>query len=44
VIGVLAMGMMSVEKGVAFNDHQATLTVSSGGTQVAHAAVYVFIK
>jgi len=35
---------MSADKGAAFGDHQATLTVSSGGTEVAHAAVYVFIK
>ena len=35
---------MSAAKGAAFGDHQATLTVSSVGTEVAHAAVYVFIK
>lgn len=35
---------MSADKGAAFEDHQATLTVSSGAVEVAHAAVYVFIK
>lgn len=35
---------MTADKGADFADHQATLTVGSGGTEVAHAAVYVFIK
>jgi len=34
---------MTAAKGAAGGDHQATLTVSTG-TEVAHAAVYVFIK
>jgi len=34
---------MSAAKGAGGGDHQATLTVSTG-TEVAHAAVYVFIK
>ena len=35
---------MTADKGAALADHQATLTVSSGGLEVAHAAVYVFVK
>ena len=35
---------MSAEKGALAGDHQATLTISSGGSEVAHAAVYTFIK
>jgi subtilisin family serine protease len=35
---------LSADKGAALGDHQATFTVSSGETEVAHAAVYVFIK
>jgi minor extracellular serine protease Vpr len=35
---------MSADKGASFGDHQALLTVSVGGSQVAHAAVYTFIK
>lgn len=35
---------MSAAKGAAGGDHQAWLSISSGGTQVAHAAVYTFIK
>lgn len=35
---------MSAVKGAAFGDYQANLSVSIGGTEVAHAAVYVFMK
>lgn len=35
---------MTADKGAVLADHQATLTVSSGGLEVAHAAVYVFVK
>jgi minor extracellular serine protease Vpr len=35
---------MSAVQGAAGGDHQAWLTVSVGGTEVAHAAVYTFIK
>ncbi len=35
---------MSAEKGALAGDHQATLTISSGGSEVAHAAVYTFVK
>jgi minor extracellular serine protease Vpr len=35
---------MSAVQGAAFGDHQAKLAVSVSGTEVAHAAVYVFIK
>jgi minor extracellular serine protease Vpr len=35
---------MDADKGAAFGDHQATLTLSVGDTEVAHAVVYVFIK
>ena len=35
---------MSAAKDAVGGDHQATLSVSSGGGEVAHAAVYVFIK
>jgi subtilisin family serine protease len=35
---------MSADKGAAFGGHSALLTVSSGGTEVAHAVVYTFIK
>jgi subtilisin family serine protease len=35
---------MSADKGAATGDQQALLTVSAGGTEVAHAAVYTKIK
>ena len=35
---------MSAEKGAAKGGHQAWLTVASNGAEVAHAAVYVFMK
>ncbi len=35
---------MAADKGAAPGDHQALLSVSSGGTPVAHAAVYTFVK
>ena len=35
---------MDADKGAAVGDHQATLTLSVGDTEVAHAVVYVFIK
>src|SRR5438132_3045253 len=35
---------LSAAKGAALNDHQATLSVSSGGVEVAHAAVYTLVK
>jgi minor extracellular serine protease Vpr len=35
---------MTAAKGAAAGDHQATLRISRGGTEVAHAAVYAFIK
>lgn len=36
--------IMTAQKGAAFGDHQAKLTVSMNGTEIAHAAVYTFIK
>jgi len=41
--GTVTVTMTSV-KGAVFGDHQAKLAVGSGGSEVAHAAVYVFIK
>lgn len=41
--GVVTVTMTSV-KGAVPGDHQAKLTISFGGNQVAHAAVYTFIK
>jgi subtilisin family serine protease len=35
---------LTATKAAGRGDHQAWLTVSSGGTQVAHAAVYAFVK
>jgi len=35
---------MSADKGAAGGDHSAWLTVWAGSTEVAHAAVYTFIK
>lgn len=35
---------MSAAKGAALADHQATLSVGRGGVEVAHAAVYTFVK
>ena len=35
---------MAATKGAGRGDHQAWLTVSSGGEQVAHAAVYALVK
>jgi len=35
---------MNAGKAAAFGEHQATLSVSAGGVEVAHAAVYAFVK
>jgi len=35
---------MSADKGASFGDHQATLSIKSGSTEVAHAVVYTLIK
>ena len=35
---------MSAAKGASAGDHQATLRVFSGGTEIAHAVVYTFVK
>ncbi len=35
---------MAAAKGAAQGDHQAKLAISVGGAEVAHAAVYVFVK
>jgi minor extracellular serine protease Vpr len=35
---------MSAAQGAGGGDHQAILRVSSGGTEVAHAALYTFVK
>jgi minor extracellular serine protease Vpr len=35
---------MTADKGAGAGDHQATLRVSQAGTEVAHAAVYTFVK
>jgi minor extracellular serine protease Vpr len=35
---------MTAVKGASFGDHAAKLTVSTGGSQVAHAAVYTLIR
>jgi minor extracellular serine protease Vpr len=35
---------LTATKGASGGDHQAWLTVSSGGTLVAHAAVYAIVK
>ena len=35
---------MSAEKGAALGGHQATLTISSGSSEIAHAVVYTFVK
>jgi minor extracellular serine protease Vpr len=35
---------MSAAQGAGSGDHQAILRVSSGGTEVAHAALYTFVK
>jgi subtilisin family serine protease len=35
---------MTAQKGASKGDHQAWLTVKSGNTELAHAAVYVFMK
>jgi subtilisin family serine protease len=35
---------MSSAKGASLGDHSATLRVFSGGTQIAHAVVYTFVK
>jgi len=39
-----AVVTMDAVKDAALNDHQATLSLSSGGVEVAHAAVYTFVK
>jgi minor extracellular serine protease Vpr len=39
-----ALVTMNAAKGAALNDHQATLSLSSGGVEVAHAAVYTLVK
>jgi subtilisin family serine protease len=35
---------MTAAKGAAAGDHQGILRISRGGTEVAHAAVYAFVK
>jgi minor extracellular serine protease Vpr len=35
---------MNAEKAASPGDHQAKLSVSSGGSEIAHAAVYTFVK
>src|SRR5882672_9903489 len=35
---------MSAEKGAGFGDHNAVLSISSGGVAIAHAGVYTLIK
>jgi subtilisin family serine protease len=35
---------MSADKGAGFGDHNAVLSISSGGAAIAHAAVYTLIK
>ena len=35
---------LSADKGAALGHHQATLSVSAGGLEVAHAAVYTLVK
>ena len=35
---------MTATKAASRGDHQAWLTVSSGGAEVAHAAVYTLVK
>jgi hypothetical protein len=35
---------MIAAKGASAGDHQATLRVFSGGTEIAHAVVYTFVK
>lgn len=35
---------MTAARSAGFGDHQARLTVSSGGTEIAHAAVYTLVK
>jgi minor extracellular serine protease Vpr len=35
---------MSAAQGASGGDHQATLRVFSGGTEIAHAVVYTLIK
>jgi subtilisin family serine protease len=35
---------MTAEKGAGVGDHQARLSVASGGTEVAHAAVYALVR
>ncbi len=41
--GAVTLTMVAA-KSAALGDHQALLTVTSGGVQVAHAAVYTFVK
>ena len=35
---------MTAAKGASFGDHAATLRISSGGSEVAHAVVYALVK
>src|SRR5262249_47353959 len=39
-----AVVTMNANKAAALADHQATLSLSSGSVEVAHAAVYTFVK
>jgi len=39
-----AVVTMNADKAAALADHQATLSVSGGNVEVAHAAVYTFVK
>ena len=38
------MVRMDAQKGAAFGDHRATLRLSAGSVEVAHAVVYTFIR
>ncbi len=42
--GTTIIVTMSAEKGAAVGGHQATLTISSGGSPVAHAAVFTLVQ
>jgi hypothetical protein len=35
---------MNADKGASGGDHYATLRLSAGGAEVAHAVVYAFVK
>jgi len=44
VFGDTVTVTMSADQGASLGDHQATLRVLSGGSEIGHAVLYTFVK